>query len=357
MMKLSICIPTLNRGAFIGQTLESIVSQAEPGVEIIIVDGGSRDDTERIVRGYQERFPALRYEREVPELVTAPSAGGFDQDCMRTVELASGEYCWLMTDDDVLVPGAIRKVLAQLEDGHVLVVPNAEVRDAKLERLIEERRLKLYQDKTYGPAESDEVMVDVGGYLSFVAGVVIRRDFWLEREKEPYVGMGYIHMFVIFQAPLPGTCRVIAEPLISIRFGNAHWSSLWFRFRMIDWPDLVWSFSAYSPTARNRVCPRGLRGTLRLLSARAKGYYELEQYREWTSRVRLSLMNRLLARLVLAMPGKLLNGAALLTHATVIWEPTVHLDELRSSQFYAGPSIDGLAHRLSSLLRRNRARE
>ncbi len=39
--RLTICIPTLNRGSFIGATLESIVSQATDEVEILVMDGGS----------------------------------------------------------------------------------------------------------------------------------------------------------------------------------------------------------------------------------------------------------------------------------------------------------------------------
>jgi len=37
-IRLSICIATLNRAAFIGETLESMISQATGDVEIVIVD-------------------------------------------------------------------------------------------------------------------------------------------------------------------------------------------------------------------------------------------------------------------------------------------------------------------------------
>ena len=36
---LSICIATHNRGTFIGATLDSIISQANEKIEIVIVDG------------------------------------------------------------------------------------------------------------------------------------------------------------------------------------------------------------------------------------------------------------------------------------------------------------------------------
>src|SRR3989442_15786016 len=61
--KLSICIATLNRAAFIGQTLESIIGQATDEVEIVVADGASSDNTEEVVRSYQRRFPRLNYLR------------------------------------------------------------------------------------------------------------------------------------------------------------------------------------------------------------------------------------------------------------------------------------------------------
>jgi abequosyltransferase len=103
-IRLSICIPTLNRGCFIGATLESIVSQSTDEVEIVIVDGGSTDNTQQVVENFQQRFRRLRYFRNEADSgssnTPSPSGAGFDRDCNRAVESAVGEYCWLFTDDD-----------------------------------------------------------------------------------------------------------------------------------------------------------------------------------------------------------------------------------------------------------------
>jgi abequosyltransferase len=56
-IRLSICIPTYNFGEFIGETLKSVTDQARNGVEIIVVDGASTDNTAEIVRDFQRRFP------------------------------------------------------------------------------------------------------------------------------------------------------------------------------------------------------------------------------------------------------------------------------------------------------------
>ena len=49
---VSICIPTLNRGDFISETLDSITSQITNDIEIIILDGGSTDNTKEVVQYY-----------------------------------------------------------------------------------------------------------------------------------------------------------------------------------------------------------------------------------------------------------------------------------------------------------------
>src|ERR1700678_404910 len=109
-MRLSICIPTYNFGPFIGQTLESILPQLEEGVEVVVLDGGSTDETTAVVESLQERHPGLRYQRR-------EERGGIDRDMARTVDLARGEYCWLFCADDVMKPGAIRRMLGNLESG------------------------------------------------------------------------------------------------------------------------------------------------------------------------------------------------------------------------------------------------
>lgn len=55
--KLSICIATYNRGKFIGETLDSILVQMEPGVELLVVDGASPDNTPEVMAQYLSLHP------------------------------------------------------------------------------------------------------------------------------------------------------------------------------------------------------------------------------------------------------------------------------------------------------------
>src|SRR5216684_779512 len=105
--RLSICIPTYNFGAFIGDTLASIVPQLVDGVEVVVLDGGSTDNTTEVVESIQRRYPAVRYHRQ-------DERGGIDRDLARTVELARGDYCWLFCADDIMRPDAVAQLLERL---------------------------------------------------------------------------------------------------------------------------------------------------------------------------------------------------------------------------------------------------
>ena len=57
--KISIVIPSYNKVEYIQETLESIVSQKYPNLEIIIQDGGSTDGTLEIIKKYAKKYPKI----------------------------------------------------------------------------------------------------------------------------------------------------------------------------------------------------------------------------------------------------------------------------------------------------------
>src|SRR6266403_391920 len=194
-IKLSVCIATLNRGNLIGVTFESIIGQVTEQVEIVVLDGGSTDNTGEVVRRYQAAFPRLRY---FPQSVNM----GVDQDFAKAVDLSQGEYCWLFSDDDLMKPGAIQAVLDAIKGQYGLIIANAEVRNADLAKELELQRLPLSADRVYRSDESHQLLADVGDYLTFIGGVIIKRQLWNAREKQKYFGSFFVHAGVIFQSPL-----------------------------------------------------------------------------------------------------------------------------------------------------------
>ena len=304
-IRLSVCIATYNRAAFILQTLDSIAAQCSAQVELVVVDGASTDGTAAVMADFVARHPRTVYRRE-------SSNSGVDRDFDKAVAYASGEYCWLLSDDDVLVPDAIATVLEQLASGPELLVVNAEVRSKDLSVLLKPRLLAVTADQEFDGQRQEEFFAVAGSYLSFIGAVVIRRAAWLARDREPYFGSLFIHMGVIFQQPAIGRARIVARPLICIRYGNAMWSARGFEVWIEKWPRLVWSFDHFSSAARERVAPRHpARSAKTLLLYRGMGAYGRAEYDALL--VRGKLPHHPLARAVAAVPARAVNAAIALS--------------------------------------------
>lgn len=185
-----------------------------------------------------------------------------------------------MTDDDIIMPGAVRAVLDRLSGTVDLVVVDAEVRNVDFSRMYVKRRLATPVDVTYAPQEFEEFFVNVADHLSFVGAMIIKRSEWLIRDKQPYIGTGFVHVGVVFQRPFSGQVAVIARPLVRIRFGNALWSSRSFAIWNVGWPALIWSFR-FSDEAKCKVVPREpWRSIRKLVEFRMVGAYSIRQYQE-----------------------------------------------------------------------------
>lgn len=276
-IKLSVCIATYKRAAFIRETLDAITSQLEPSVELVVVDGASPDETPEVMAEYRKAHPEVRYFREQKN-------SGVDEDYDKAVGYARGEYCWLMTDDDLLRPGAIRKVLSTIDDGDQLIIVNAEVKTADFSRLLSPRIMKIESDRKYRPGDADRMMSETGNCLSFIGCVVIQRAVWLARDRASFYGSLFVHVGVVFQHPPIQEVTCIAEPLITVRAGNAMWTPRGFEIWMLKWPGLIWSFPDFSDEAKARVWPREPWKKLSYLAFyRATGGYGLSEYEKFLS--------------------------------------------------------------------------
>lgn len=109
---LSIICPTYNSAATIRGLMESVMAQTCDDWELIVVDGGSTDDTLSIVSQYGD---AVRY-------VSEPDNGIYDA-MNKGIDMAKGEWLYFIGADDSLYSNdAIERVTALLrEDVDVLM--------------------------------------------------------------------------------------------------------------------------------------------------------------------------------------------------------------------------------------------
>jgi abequosyltransferase len=306
MIRLSICISTLNRAEFLAETLESIVPQLSDEVELLILDGASTDNTQEVIASFAARCPRLRH-------VRLDEGEGFDEKYCRLAELAAGEYCWMFADDDLLKPGSVAAVLEATRKDYSLILVNAEVRSKDLAVCLQPRRVNAQQDRTYSPTppDFDRLLADTAMYVTYIGAIVIKRKLWNQRERRKYFGTIFVHVAVIFQSLLPADALVMAEPWIVIRYGNALWTPRGFEVWMFAFPELVWSFSHFADWAKRRVERREpWRCWHRLLMARAMGHYSGGEYSRWLEKRFTSPLEKLVGRTIAVIPIAPLNFLA-----------------------------------------------
>ncbi len=91
---ISVIVPTFNRAGLIGATLDAILAQDHPAMEVVVVDDGSTDATAMVVAGYDNRVRTIRI-RNAGDLA-ARNAG---------VHAASGRLVAFCDSDDLWRPG------------------------------------------------------------------------------------------------------------------------------------------------------------------------------------------------------------------------------------------------------------
>lgn len=179
-IKVSICMPTRNRAGFIGQALESIISQADDSIEIVIVDGASQDNTQEIVQAYQKKFKNLVYSRQ-------DENGGVDRDMAKAITLSRGEYCWLFSDDDLFKPGAIKRILTEIKSGDEIYLCNITACNLLMQPYKEMFWLsRTVQDKVFNLHDRNEFIEycnkanSIGALFSYWSSIILRREEWVK---------------------------------------------------------------------------------------------------------------------------------------------------------------------------------
>jgi glycosyltransferase involved in cell wall biosynthesis len=101
---VSVVIPTYNQASYLGASIESVLAQTHPAIELVVIDDGSTDATPAIIEGYGERIHAIRQ-------TNRGAANALNQG----IRQARGEYvCWL-SSDDAFLPGKVALQVAAFQ--------------------------------------------------------------------------------------------------------------------------------------------------------------------------------------------------------------------------------------------------
>jgi hypothetical protein len=107
---LTIAVPTYNRASCLKELLSGLADQLknESRVELIISDNASPDETPAVVEGFVAHGLEVRYIRNTENI-------GPDANFLQCFEQARGKYVWLFSDDDLIIPGGVSKIVRYCE--------------------------------------------------------------------------------------------------------------------------------------------------------------------------------------------------------------------------------------------------
>jgi glycosyltransferase involved in cell wall biosynthesis len=104
MRTVSVIIPTHNLAASVGKAIESALAQTHTDLEIVVVDDGSTDDTEKVVSHYRTRILYLKQERR-----------GVAAARNRGIRISRGEYIAFLDADDLWLPEKLEEQVPYLD--------------------------------------------------------------------------------------------------------------------------------------------------------------------------------------------------------------------------------------------------
>lgn len=203
---VSVVVATYNGARFIGEQMESVVSQTYPNLEIIVVDDASTDDTVTIVESFSQKH----------ENVTLFSSGenlGFLKNFERGVLLAKGEFIALCDQDDIWIEDKIEILMREREDA-ALVYCNSELIDGQGNSL----GIKLTDLKNLLNFDSPLNYV-VGGTASGHA-MMVQRDVMLQ--SLPWPEMVTHDFWIGFVATFTNPLKFVDKVLVLYRQHDAN---------------------------------------------------------------------------------------------------------------------------------------
>lgn len=101
MTQISIVIATFNASTSIKRCLDSIIPQLTEETELVLVDGGSKDTTNEIIKSYGDKIAVH---------ISEPDKGIYDA-WNKGVKLSHGNWVAFIGADDILLPGALMNYL------------------------------------------------------------------------------------------------------------------------------------------------------------------------------------------------------------------------------------------------------
>ena len=183
---LTIGIPTYNRGDLLANSLLCVINAVrglENFIELIISDNCSDDNTEEVVKSFQNSFP-LQYFKNERNI-------GFNYNYNKIVDCyASGEYCWIIGDDDFVGEETVKMIISVLQSQKSLSFLYLNYELVPIDLLLKKsefnvpdaEKMEFKSYETYSSLLSD-IADDGNIFMGFISAVIFRLALIKEIDK------------------------------------------------------------------------------------------------------------------------------------------------------------------------------
>lgn len=216
---ITIAIPTYNRVAILQDTLDLLALQDgfhDPHIEIVVSDNASPIDPTPMLEAFQARHgKALVLHRNAANL-------GIDGNIHQVAELARGRYVLFMSDDDILLPGTLRRLermVGERPDLLFCFVNGFPFSGTYVPHAVAPPIIRI--GETLVTRSADEFVETVWVWATFLSAFFVDRRAWAgvaDRERHIGTDIYLTHVLYRLLAQQPGRTKVVtAEPLIAAR--------------------------------------------------------------------------------------------------------------------------------------------
>lgn len=213
--KLSIVIPTIGR-TLLDKTIESVLAQDVLPYEIVVWDN-SGDGTAYKQSKYKDT-PNIKWNlsENKKDIISSWNCA---------VECTSGEYVYILGDDDLLLPGFIEKVLTELNNGAELIHTTAQIIDSD-DKIIEEEKTNLLQPQEMTISDFINKFLNKGGRI-YLGSIVFPKASYEKTGRFKDLILNALCMDILFNFEmlmLHKKITILAVPVWQYRSFVSDWS-------------------------------------------------------------------------------------------------------------------------------------
>ncbi len=115
-INLTIIVPVYNTEKYLNECIESIIASYETGIEVLIINDGSTDNSGHICEEFAKKYNYIKvFHRKNGGLSAARNTG---------INLANGKYIWFVDSDDYIEIDSVKSILKKVEEDKDIIISN-----------------------------------------------------------------------------------------------------------------------------------------------------------------------------------------------------------------------------------------